>query len=124
MKEEIIQQKKTLQKEAETYKEAIKVDVHTVVKEVENKGKKVLIISGVLLGTYAFLELFLNSRKNTTQLIESKNKKGKESIVVTEKTESLMVRKIKDHITNFILNLLTQALNEFIENLSKKRDKD
>ncbi|MBX2842273.1 MAG: hypothetical protein KTR26_10900 [Flammeovirgaceae bacterium] len=124
MKTEIIQQKKTLQKEAETYKEALKADVQTVVKEVENKGKKVLIISGVLIVTYATLELFLNSRKNTTQSIESKDSKGKESMVGTEKTDSLMVRKIKEHITTFILNLLTQSLNEFIENLSKRKVKD
>jgi hypothetical protein len=123
-REEVIQQRAALLAEANARKEELKSDIHHTISHVEQKGKNLLVITGVLLGTYFVLELFIRPKREVRQIVTKNVDNGPEQIVTTTpQPDSYIMKMIKEQIAHFILNMLTQTLNELISQLGHKRPK-
>jgi len=121
-KPNIKERKQILLDAAELYKKKIRQNVNDLYGDVENRGKKVLIIGGVLIVTYGILDLILKSRKNKTVEIEYEDREIQNPPVSKRpKKESFIIRSIKEQIAAFIMALAKQTLNEVLENLRKKQ---
>ncbi len=122
-KPSIKEHKQLLLDKASLYKKKIRENVNDLYDDVENRGKKVLIIGGVLVVAYGILDLILKSR---TPQIEEYEVDGEEKIqqplVSTKpKQDSYIIRSIKEQIAAFIMALAKQALNEVLENLKNRQ---
>lgn|GEM_PF-4619013 len=122
-KPSIKEHKQLLLDKASLYKKKIRENVNDLYDDVENRGKKVLIIGGVLVVAYGILDLILKSR---TPQIEEYEEAGEEKIqqplVSTKpKQDSYIIRSIKEQIAAFIMALAKQALNEVLENLKNRQ---
>ena len=122
-KPSIKEHKQLLLDKASLYKKKIRENVNDLYDDVENRGKKVLIIGGVLVVAYGILDLILKSR---TPQIEEYEVDGEEKIqqplVSTKpKQDSYIIRSIKEQIAALIMALAKQALKEVLENLKNRQ---
>ena len=122
-KPSIKEHKQLLLDKASLYKKKIRENVNDLYDDLENRGKKVLIIGGVLVVAYGILDLILKSR---TPQIEEYEVDGEEKIqqplVSTKpKQDSYIIRSIKEQIAALIMALAKQALKEVLENLKNRQ---
>ena len=121
-KPSIKDKKQVLLDKASLYKKQIRESVNELYEDVENRGKKVLIIGGALIITYGILDLILKSRQNKVVEEEYEEREIQNPPVSTRpKQDSFIIRSIKEQIAAFIMALAKQTLNEILENLKKKQ---
>lgn len=116
--------KQVLLDKASLYKKQIRENVNELYDDVENRGKKVLIIGGVLIIAYGILDLILKSRQNNAieeDYIDDDREIQNPPVSTRPKQDSFIVRSIKEQIAAFIMALAKQTLNEILENLKKKQ---
>lgn len=121
MREDIEKQREALLQEAANRRKELQSEVTGLVDHVENKGKKIVLITGGILLGYLVLDLVIRHRGETKVVYKGHVPEGQEPVVVAKSEDSYLIRTLKQQMVNFILNVVTRSLNELIEQLMKKK---
>ncbi|MBT28845.1 MAG: hypothetical protein CMO01_04210 [Thalassobius sp.] len=124
---DITDRKQVLLDQAKVYQKHIRDNVNDIYGNVESKGKKVLVIGGVLVAAYSILDLIIRFRRTShsepERHIEYRDRDIEHPPVDTRpKKESFIIKSIKEYIATFLLALARQTLTEVIEAIKNKKD--
>jgi|GEM_PF-4861691 len=101
--------KQQLHRQSDRYKTALSTDLQDMKVDLSKLGKDFLIIGGSLYVAYKVFKLFRGSEDIGVEAINAETK----AVVVT-KEPSVIVSKIKEQITLFLLALAVKKLKEYI----------
>ena len=120
--------KQVLLDQAKLYQKHIRENVNEIYGNVESKGKKVLIIGGVLVAAYGVLDIFIRFRNKRVEVPQYQNQDKTNiehpPVDSSPKKESFIVKSIKQYIATFLLALARQTITEVIEAIKNKKDEN
>ncbi|UZR92906.1 hypothetical protein [Chondrinema litorale] len=118
--------KQVLLDQAKVYQKHIRDNVNDIYDNVESKGKKVLVIGGVLVAAYSILDLIIRFRKTHYHPEPERHIEYRDAehppVDTRPKKESFIIKSIKEYIATFLLALARQTLTEVIEAIKNKKD--
>lgn len=116
-------EKQELEMKAQQYLDAMQGGVKTVGKDVKELGTSTLIIGGAFLVAFLLGRKFFKNKKAKPFNDPCLDQHGVQQMVVqNQKSESPIVRMIKEHITIFLIAIIKEKLMTYLSETEKKHE--
>ena len=116
-------EKQELEMKAQQYLDAMQGGVKTVGKDVKELGTSTLIIGGAFLVAFLLGRKFIKNKKAKPFNDPCLDQHGVQQMVVqNQKSESPIVRMIKEHITIFLIAIIKEKLMTYLSETEKKHE--